>query len=79
MEPPQPLGAGKVLRRATPIHLRYALKLQQVPRLKIHEQQGSSRFSQQIAQRVEIPVAAEIRDCQYVAVDADEAGAPAAM
>jgi hypothetical protein len=79
MEPPQPLGAGKVLRRATPIDLRRALKLQQVPRLKIHEQERSSRFSHQIAQRVEVPVAAEIRDCQHVAVDADEARAPAAM
>jgi hypothetical protein len=63
MEPPPPLGAGKLLGGAGPIHLRYALKLEQVPDLEVHEQQGRSGFSSQIAERVEIPVAAKIGDC----------------
>jgi hypothetical protein len=53
--------------------------LKQVPRFEIHEQQGSSRLGNEIAQRVEISVAAKIGNCQHIAVDADETWAPAAM
>src|SRR5258708_34522214 len=80
METPPALGACKLLRRAgRPINLGAALKLQEVAGLEIDEQQRGARFSDQIAERVEIAVAAKIGNRQYVAVDADETRPAAAM
>ena len=80
METPQPLGTGYLRRgRAAPIDFGRTLKLQQVTGGEIHEQQRCPRLGDQIAEGVEIAVAAKIGDGQLIAVDPNEAGPPAAM
>src|SRR5258708_20222205 len=80
METPPALGACKLLRRAgRPMKWGAGLKLQEVAGLEIDEQQRGARFSDQIAERVEIAVAAKIGNRQCVAVDADETRPAAAM
>src|SRR5258707_48091 len=61
METPDPLGTGKLrCRRGIPINMGHAPKLQEVTGLEIDEQQRRARFGGQIAQRVEIAVAAKV-------------------
>src|ERR1700722_15178254 len=80
MEAPKPLGAGDLLRRrAIPFNLGPALQLQEIAGFEVDEQQRGPRFGDQIAEGVEVAVAAKIGDRQYIAVDANEARPAAAM
>jgi hypothetical protein len=59
--------------------LRHALKLQQVAGLEIDKQERSARFSDQIAEGVEIAVAAKVGNRQYIARRTRESWTAAAM
>src|SRR6202020_544381 len=64
---------------AMPINLRRALKLKHIAGIEIDEQQGCARVADQIAEGIEITVAAKIRNRQHVAVDPNETRPAAAM
>src|SRR6185312_14128877 len=77
---PQPLGACDALgSRYIPVDGCATLKLQQIAGLELDEEEGRPRLTEQIPERVEITVAAKVRNRERVVIDPYESGAAASM
>ncbi len=80
----RPGDASSAVRRRLPggngpVDRRRSLELQKIARREVDEQQRATRIAQQVAQRVEEPVAAEIGHDQRVTLHIDEPRTPAAV
>src|SRR5262249_45052600 len=80
VDAPQPLGAvERADLGAVPLDLGAALEVEQIAAREVDEHQRGARIGHQVAEGVEVAVAAVVGDGEDIAVDPDEAGWAAAM